>query len=31
MARYRFGEGEYRYFRRPYPAPVEALRQALYP
>ncbi|KUI03037.1 2OG-Fe(II) oxygenase [Mycobacterium sp. IS-3022] len=31
MARYRFGQGEYRYFRRPYPEPVEALRQALYP
>jgi uncharacterized protein len=31
MARYRFGEGEYRYFHRPYPEPVEALKQALYP
>nr|WP_090341454.1 2OG-Fe(II) oxygenase [Mycolicibacterium malmesburyense] len=31
MARYRFGEGEYRYFHEPYPEPVEALRQALYP
>jgi uncharacterized protein len=31
MARLRFGSGEYRYFARPYPEPVEALRQALYP
>ncbi len=31
MARYRFGEGEYRYFERPYPEPIEALKQALYP
>lgn len=31
MARYRFGEGEYRYFRQPYPAPISELRQALYP
>lgn len=31
MARHRFGEGEYRYLREPYPEPVEALRQALYP
>ncbi|MDT5015031.1 MAG: uncharacterized protein QOD39_1191 [Mycobacterium sp.] len=31
MARYRFGEGEYRYFDRPYPQPIEALKQALYP
>ena len=31
MARYRFGEGEYRYFRQPYPRPIEALKQALYP
>lgn len=31
MARYRFGEGEYRYLREPYPEAVEALRQALYP
>ena len=31
MGRYRFGSGEYRYFRRPFPAPVEQLRQALYP
>jgi uncharacterized protein len=31
MGRHRFGEGEYRYFDRPLPAPVEELRQALYP
>jgi uncharacterized protein len=31
MRRYRFGEGEYRYFRRPFPEPVEKLRQELYP
>jgi hypothetical protein len=31
MSRYRFGEGEYRYFHQPYPEPVEALKQALYP
>ena len=31
MARYRFGEGEYRYFRRPFPEPIEPLKQALYP
>ena len=31
MARYRFGSGEYRYFRAPYPAPIEELKQALYP
>jgi uncharacterized protein len=31
MARYRFGEGRYRYFDRPYPEPVEDLKQALYP
>ncbi|MCV7281440.1 2OG-Fe(II) oxygenase [Mycolicibacterium flavescens] len=31
MARHRFGRGEYRYFAEPYPEPVEALRQALYP
>jgi len=30
MARHRFGQGEYRYFRRPFPEPVEQLRQALY-
>jgi hypothetical protein len=31
MARYRFGEGEYRYFGQPYPDPIDALKQALYP
>jgi hypothetical protein len=31
MSRHRFGEGEYRYFRAPYPEPIERLKQALYP
>ncbi|MGI8751144.1 MAG: 2OG-Fe(II) oxygenase [Acidimicrobiales bacterium] len=31
MGRHRFGEGEYRYLNRPFPEPVEELRQALYP
>jgi uncharacterized protein len=31
MGRHRFGEGEYRYFARPLPEPVERLKQALYP
>ena len=31
MARYRYGEGEYRYFHTPYPEPIERLKQALYP
>ena len=31
MARYRFGKGEYRYFDRPFPEAIEALKQALYP
>lgn len=31
MARHRFGSGEYRYLSAPYPPPVEALKQALYP
>jgi hypothetical protein len=31
MARYRFGQGQYRYFAAPFPEPVERLRQALYP
>jgi hypothetical protein len=31
MARYRFGEGEYKYFAHPFPEPVEQLKQALYP
>jgi uncharacterized protein len=31
MARFRFGEGHYRYFRYPLPRAVAALREALYP
>lgn len=31
MARYRFGEGQYRYLRQPYPDAVTALKEALYP
>jgi len=31
MAQHRFGQGEYRYFKAPYPEPVERLKQALYP
>jgi hypothetical protein len=31
MGRYRFGEGEYRYFARPLPALVTELKQVLYP
>jgi uncharacterized protein len=31
MSRHRFGEGQYRYFRAPYPEPIERLKQALYP
>jgi hypothetical protein len=31
MSRYHFGQGEYRYFKQPYPRPVEPLKQALYP
>jgi uncharacterized protein len=31
MARYRFGEGEYRYFAYPLPPAVEELRRAIYP
>jgi hypothetical protein len=31
MGRHRFGEGEYRYFKAPYPEPVERLKQELYP
>ncbi len=30
MARYRFGEGEYRYFTPPLPEPLDALKRALY-
>ena len=31
MARLRFGDGQYRYFRAPYPGLIERLKQALYP
>ena len=31
MGRYRFGEGEYRYFAPPFPDAVAGLREALYP
>lgn len=31
MARYRFGQGEYKYFDTPYPDAVDALKRALYP
>jgi uncharacterized protein len=31
MGRHRFGQGEYRYFKAPYPAAIEGLKQALYP
>jgi uncharacterized protein len=31
MSQHRFGEGEYRYFKTPYPEPIEHLKQALYP
>jgi hypothetical protein len=30
MARHRFGDGRYRYFDRPLPAPISELRQAFY-
>ncbi|MDL4770841.1 2OG-Fe(II) oxygenase [Actinomadura xylanilytica] len=31
MARHRFGQGQYRYFARPFPEPVQRLREAFYP
>ncbi|GAA2090858.1 2OG-Fe(II) oxygenase [Actinomadura alba] len=31
MRRHRFGSGEYRYFDRPFPEPVQRLREELYP
>jgi hypothetical protein len=31
MSQHRFGEGEYRYFKTPYPEPIGRLKQALYP
>ena len=31
MERHRYGAGQYRYLRAPYPEPIEALKQALYP
>ena len=31
MAPRRYGAGQYRYFQAPYPEPIEALKQALYP
>jgi hypothetical protein len=31
MGRHRFGQGEYRCFARPFPEPIEQLKQALYP
>jgi uncharacterized protein len=31
MAPKRYGAGQYRYFRAPYPEPIECLKQALYP
>jgi uncharacterized protein len=31
MSRHRYGQGEYRYFKQPYPQPIDALKQALYP
>lgn len=31
MERRRYGAGEYRYFREPYPEPIEHLKNALYP
>jgi len=31
MTSHRYGQGEYRYFKQPYPQLIEALKQALYP
>ncbi|MBB3126978.1 hypothetical protein FHS19_001632 [Paenibacillus rhizosphaerae] len=31
MARYRFGSGEYKYYDRPLPVPIQQLRENLYP
>jgi uncharacterized protein len=31
MTRHRYGQGEYRYFKQPYPHPIGELKQALYP
>ena len=31
MSRHSYGQGEYRYFKEPYPQPIEALKHALYP
>ncbi|WAC93840.1 2OG-Fe(II) oxygenase [Mycobacterium sp. Aquia_213] len=31
MGTHRYGQGEYRYFKQPYPGPIEDLKQALYP
>jgi hypothetical protein len=31
MGRHRYGQGEYRYFKEPYPPAIEDLKQALYP
>lgn len=31
MARQRYGAGQYRYFRTPYPEPIDDLKRALYP
>ncbi len=31
MARYRFGKGEYKYFRYPLPAVIQSIREVMYP